>query len=370
MRRPPDTEPKSRSSWSAGSVILVAALGSFHALDAQQPPDPLLQSAPCSDVESVDGSLVFGLLHEADSGIPLPGGRVVMSWAGGGTANQRLEAAADVDGSYWFCDAPQGVEVTIRGTALGRSGPLERLRLSSGDRRRLDVGVFLTAPAQGALAGRLVDAGDGSPIEGAAVTLPDMGIDAVTGRDGGFRLADIPAGSHSAEVRHVGYGEQEVSLEAAAHQTTFVEVRVSPVPIALEPMTVLVEVRPQWLEEAGFYERRDRGLGQFITPDDLERQHLKSFSQIIENVHGLRLVRVCTPHCFYRVATTTSAGPCAPQFYVDGKKVWMPLLTDLNAIASAHDVAAVEVYRGASQIPAQFFGRCGSVVVWTWRVSN
>ncbi len=66
--------------------------------------------------------------------------------------------------------------------------------------------------------------------------------------------------------------------------------------------------------------------------------------------------------------TTTTRTACTPTFYVDGRK--MNLQTrevDLDAIASTQDLAAVEVYRGISQTPPEFYGLCGSIVIWTRR---
>ena len=62
--------------------------------------------------------------------------------------------------------------------------------------------------------------------------------------------------------------------------------------------------------------------------------------------------------------------PCELAVFLDG--VHSPFLSaDIDAL-SAQDVVAIEVYRGPSQIPAQYnqLGRgegCGVVLVWTSR---
>ena len=70
------------------------------------------------------------------------------------------------------------------------------------------------------------------------------------------------------------------------------------------------------------------------------------------------------------MAGSTQVG-CIPVFYIDGQRISQltnPNGTiDLDMLVFGQDLAAVEVYRGIAQTPAQFYGRCGSVVIWTRR---
>jgi hypothetical protein len=167
----------------------------------------------------------------------------------------------------------------------------------------------------------------------------------------------------------VAYGEPNVEVTVSPGSTTHLEIRLAPVAIEMEPIAVTIAVRPQWLEGNGFYNRQESGLGQFVTPDDIEIQRSRRFSEILRNLPGVQLRRVCNPHCVQIVSmTTTTRTRCWPTFYVDGRKMaFQTAEVDLDGIASTQDLAAVEVYRGISQTPPQFFGLCGSIVIWTRR---
>jgi len=158
-----------------------------------------------------------------------------------------------------------------------------------------------------------------------------------------------------------------------------VEATLAPEPIALAPIAVRISTRPQWLETTGFYDRKERSLGQFVTPDDIARRSYARFSEVLRDVQGVDMTTVCTPRCIQRVSMTSTTLPgCIPTFYVDGRRILVrpaptrqrnqpPGLLDLGAIATGSDLEAVEVYRSLAEMPAEFFGRCGSIVIWTKR---
>lgn len=339
----------------------------------------ILASSPCAGRGSAPGTtLLYGVLRDAGSGVPLPGGKAILAWPRSYEPDERgdpetrpgrLEVTSDDRGLFWFCEAPARDSLTLHAVALGETGPRRGLRLEEGRLHRQDLEVFLHART-GAVAGQLVDAGTEEPIEAATVRREGAESGALTDSRGRFRLTALPVGVQDLAVRHVAYGEQTVTVEVQAQRTARVEVRIAPSPIALEPIAVTLEQRDRWLEDTGFYQRASRGLGQFVTPEEIDQKHLRNFHQILENVQGLDMRPVCRgSHCFFYVGSSTSAG-CVPTFYVDGRKVWRPRIMDLDAVTSAHDVAAVEVYRGISQTPAEFYGQCGSVVIWTKRASR
>lgn len=86
------------------------------------------------------------------------------------------------------------------------------------------------APKAGALAGKVVDA-SGKPLANALVAL-ENGQQALTGKDGSFRIADVPVGQHVAYISLVGYrtGNGQVTVEAG--KTRSMGVKLSPVQAA------------------------------------------------------------------------------------------------------------------------------------------
>jgi outer membrane receptor for ferrienterochelin and colicin len=53
---------------------------------------------------------------------------------------------------------------------------------------------------------------------------------------------------------------------------------------------------------------------------------------------------------------------------VDGVRMTYDAQSDINAAVSPDQVEAIEVYRGASEIPVQYNGSgamCGAILIWT-----
>lgn len=367
--------PSARSPGSAprgaGVVILCLCVGALFSpsITAQQPVTPPPASAAC--LEEGSGTVVQGLVHEMGSGLVLPGADVRLMWkrARGVTDTIRveLEAVADDRGAYVFCDVPPDTPLHMWATALGRTGSPTSVFLSKGDLHRRDLEVRLASSLRGAVVGTLIDAGTDRPLRAAQVWIERLGVRTTSDAEGTFELRDVPAGPQELTIQHLGHGQQTVRLEIVPNRTRHMEIGLAPDPVELDPITVTVEMRPVWLEEVGFYERQARSLGQFMGPEWMERRRPYRFSQVLEDVHGVRMSPVCQPHCSYMIQSTTRAGLCPLTFYIDGKRLRLGSVVDLDALVPASDVTAVEVYRGISQTPAQYYGRCGSVVIWTKR---
>ena len=120
------------------------------------------------------------------------------------------------------------------------------------------------------IAGHLLDAGTGAPISAALVSIPALDISTLTNTDGAFHLV-VPAGSHTFEIRHIGYGTRTTEVEARADGTLSLEFRIEPAVIEVAPLEVNVEWRPSYLEQVGFYERRAHGSGRFYDPENIRR---------------------------------------------------------------------------------------------------
>ncbi len=93
----------------------------------------------------------------------------------------------------------------------------------------LALALVLAAPAPAAsLAGRLVDAGTGRPVEGARVRLLETGQAVRTGADGRFAFTDLPPGAYTLSTHHVAYADVERAVRAAG-------AGAGPVELALQP---------------------------------------------------------------------------------------------------------------------------------------
>ena len=61
------------------------------------------------------------------------------------------------------------------------------------------------AYAQGVIAGRVTDARSGLPLGGATIQVEALRLGAVAAADGRYRIANVPAGSHTLTVQNLGY---------------------------------------------------------------------------------------------------------------------------------------------------------------------
>jgi len=86
-------------------------------------------------------------------------------------------------------------------------------------------GLLLANPAQGqrgVISGRVVDSTSQLPMQSVTVTIEGTQRGAVTGVDGAFRLADLPAGSARLRVTRIGYSPQVKDVAVQAGQTATV----------------------------------------------------------------------------------------------------------------------------------------------------
>jgi hypothetical protein len=219
-----------------------------------------------------------------------------------------------------------------------------------------------------------VTTGEGSEesISAAVVTLKRTkgsdaeGLRTETDEYGRFRFEGIPSGDYLVETHHLGYQDRTDTVRVEHRALLALDVPLTTQAVELPPIEV--SVRSAWLAQTGFYWRKERGLGQFMSPEEVDRRSANSFSELVRGVPGVQVVRVCDDSfpCdkMIRMRHTNSARRCRVQYYMDGQPMGGRVYPD---DISAHDIAAIEVYRNIAETPAQFYSRCGSVVMWSKR---
>lgn len=207
------------------------------------------------------------------------------------------------------------------------------------------------------IAGRLLDAGTGAPIATALVSIPALDISTLTNTDGAFHLV-VPAGSHTFEIRHIGYGTRTTEVEAP-DGTLSLEFRIEPAAIEVAPLEVSIEWRPSYLEQVGFYERRAHGnpRSRFYDPEDISR----GGDPLIVGWRN-------TSERLLNINRTNTLG-CTPQILIDGRRDRVGLMTTL----AHHRIGGVEVHGEPHNVPGLEpliraggeDGYCPTVLVWT-----
>lgn len=146
--------------------------------------------------------------------------------------------------------------------------------------------------------------------------------------------------------------------------------------VDLPGIEVAAEARSASLARVGFYERMASTRGAFLTREDIERRRPSLASHALENVPGIR-----TRDSRYdgmlvwfsgnEKATLSGIDICGPRLLINGLEVHQggngaPL--PIDRYVSVPDIAAIEVYRSAAQLPPQYGGAhaaCGVILIWT-----
>jgi hypothetical protein len=219
----------------------------------------------------------------------------------------------------------------------------------------------------GALVVSVSSRATGKPVEGAQVVLVGTEIAARTNTAGVLRLAGVPLGLRTVEVRRLGYATrlQMVALEAGRAASLAFALEVEAVPVAA--IMVRGKQKPEfdYLKHTGFMQRRQMGLGLFLTRSEIEKQNPRFLSDVLRRYPGFAVVPYAGRPEGYLTLQRNGPRSCPIQYVVDGTVIGPGFNVD---DVRAGDVEGVEIYRGASEVPAQFNRRtsgCGVIVIWT-----
>jgi len=362
---------------------------------------------------SRDGGIALGRV----TGPGAAGSTVTGSWWSVGGSNHNFAAARasvatrpDLQGFYVLCGVSTQALVTVRAQAGPAQAQAEvRPSRAAPARADLELRDLTSAQRQVAVAERplpgaaaaatvaitALDAG-GRPLPGATVRIGSLPA-VVTDTGGRARGAALPAGEYLVSMAHptlgtltgrvtvpAGLGAVELRPAGGAGSTSLVVVanRV----VALAGVEARSAARSSALDLQGFYARRQRGGGVFLTDSALQMRQAGRLSDVLRRVEGVRLVRYSAEgqqrtmgEDSYRIASgraSTSisrADWCWMDVYLDGQLVQTHdrpgEARDLDGL-SLRDVTAVEVYRGAAEVPTEYRGStsaCGIILIWTRR---
>jgi len=319
--------------------------------------------------------ILFGAVRNRADSEPLPFVEVEARWEEAGMGTNRSRTRSDDAGAYILCDVPAGSRVQVR--ALDRETDLEgdarEVTLRAGTMRKLDLPLPLSDPNQpGNLLGRVMDL-DGRPLVGAEVRLVGAGRTAPTNERGVFVLEEVPPGPEVLEVEMMGYATQREGVRVVGGRAQDITVRLSTQPVELAPILVTVRPRTWFIDRRGLEDRIALGMGYILLREDIEERSAQVLGELMRDIPGVRvraggggLRRQYVVQM--RGSANLANDACQPVVWVDGVK-WG---TDGSAFTEvmAFEIEAVEVFRGAAEVPGEYAGgdsRCGVVVVWTRR---
>ena len=94
-------------------------------------------------------------------------------------------------------------------------------------------------PTAGGITGVVTAAESGQPLSGASVRVAGTRLGAVTGSDGRYTIAEVPAGRVTVQVSFLGYGTAERTITVAGGETATVDMSLSVQALALGNVVVV-----------------------------------------------------------------------------------------------------------------------------------
>lgn len=391
------------------SAPLQIAPGSVHTAVLSAPHVDSIAARRCGPVV-LDPAyrLIHGTVWERGSGHAVADAAVTAEWFSLhwsednalGIRQMRLATEADPRGRYALCNVPTDQPVRLRAASPGGRWVATRIVARTEPDRPMLVGSSpeWTEPFERGPAVRYpsirydftLDLGEGLQVPADATSLSGYVIDRLTREP----LADVRVivnDADTAQSRHDGtfgsgvtwrpatnrvrferLGYQSLALDFAVRDTTLslaVGLTLSPAAVELDPVEVVGEATDEHLRRAGFYERKRLGLGRFLGPEEIEnRVHAaRTWPELLVSMPGV------VPVHFGMGPSFDPDVECKlPLVFVDGMRLLVDLPSDIygSGAVSLDDIAAIEVYRRPSEIPAQYGGAesgCGVVLIWTKR---
>lgn len=251
--------------------------------------------------------------------------------------------------------------------------------------------LLLTGPPAWAqiLRGAVLDSTSRRPVVGSRVTALDASgatsAYAVTDSTGQFVFRLPAVGAYRLRAARFGYTTrltESIILDSAFAAS--VTVLLTPSAVPLDTLTVIaekmaVERQIPWLAEDGFYDRRRKGFGYFLTRSDIATRDPARMTNALRGLSGVGVVcsgrrMPVTCDAFMPGALTMFLGKvCLPSVVLDGVVVRVGGSSggsSIDELLNPFNMEAIEVYTSPAGIPPQWGGYispCGAIVAWSRR---
>lgn len=224
----------------------------------------------------------------------------------------------------------------------------------------------------------------GTPVPDVAAAIRALRTGGQTDAAGRLILRPLPAGRWIVELSRPGYLPRRIPIELRRNEQLTIPVELSLDTVQVQGIRVQAEKRSRPLESVGFYTRQKVGRGYFLPREELEKSASRPLSSVFRGIRGVQLERHSRQFPgSYRLALSRGTvslqrrapafrdddilpESCPVQYYLDGMPYALPT-RGIDDIA-VKELEAVEIYRGASEVPTEFNrtdATCGVVLLWT-----
>lgn len=250
------------------------------------PPTAEILAAACQDQERPEGSAVLtGLVHDAETGAPLPNATVRILWTDfrfrgtevvGGTGgrwqtmlstrDEGLEGQTDGSGRYLACAVPADHPLRLEAEAGDLFGQVAALRVPP-EQELFSWDLAVTEAGSGAIQGRVVGWEDRSPLEGVRVRVMGSELEAITNSDGRFSFRDLGIGRHILKAETLGRRTFTDTVRIRPDDEIQLELRLPSEALEIEGVSVeVLSQREMAFRQEGF----SGGRTDLLTPEEMD----------------------------------------------------------------------------------------------------
>ena len=153
------------------------------------------------------------------------------------------------------------------------------------------MGMCLAAAAAqaGELAGRVSDASGESPLQGARVQIVELNREAISERDGRYRITNVPAGSYTVRAEYVGADDAQATVTVTETGSSALDLRLGREVTQLENVLVVGLAAGQ--SSALSQQRAASNIKNVVSADAIGRFPDQNAAESLQRIPGVSLAR-------------------------------------------------------------------------------
>lgn len=362
---------------------------------AQTPDEIVSSSCPVGVTDSLPA--IAGTVRDASTGEPVARARVRLTTLDAPDSLQAQLLADEIsayvttgnDGSYAICSVLTGSRTLLHATRGDRASAFVALFFlgggvsTGGEFHALETPIWhqdfdlLPREQQTAVViGQVTDTA-AAPVVAAEVRLLGTGRMARTDASGHFAFRGLAPGFVRLEVRRLGFRRLGRDVELIPGDTVDLSTSsLEHLPIRLAPLTITGVAPSEKLRDVGFLDRRRAsGTGSFLTMTEYRarRGDPARTTEVLLSMRGITSRMTFVGEGLgHPTVGFTRCRTAAPAIYVDGWYMGTGAQVDVDFLAPADWLEAVEAYPNRSfvNIGRKVVPGCGGIYFWTKPFDN